>query len=386
VLFIDLDRFKFVNDSLGHHAGDAVLAEVGLRLRQQARATDTVSRIGGDEFVIICPGVAGSQDIHALAESLQRAIAEPILIGDFVASVDASIGIAFGLGHDDAEALLRNADQAMYAAKGRGRARYEVFDDDLRGRIHRRLDTELALRDAVELDEIETWYQPIVDLQEHTVVATEALARWRRPDRGIVAPGEFIAIAEEVGLIKGIGTSVLGQACRAAATLDSGIAVSVNVSPRQFAQDDFGAVVKRALAESGLAPERLWIELTESAVLEAIDSAARTFQELRELGVKLAIDDFGTGYSSFTHLRAFTVDLLKIDLTFVRDLERSEHDRAIVEGILRLADSLGLDVVAEGIETAGQRDLLRSMGCRFGQGYLFSRPDASVRPRVRFDN
>ncbi|TFC22887.1 EAL domain-containing protein [Cryobacterium sp. MDB1-18-2] len=226
----------------------------------------------------------------------------------------------------------------------------------------------------------------MVDLQENTVVATEALARWRRPERGIVYPGEFIAIAEEVGLIKGIGVTVLGQACRAAVTLDGGLAVSVNVSPRQFAQDDFGVVVRRALAESGLPPERLWIELTESAVLEAIDSAARTFQELRELGVKLAIDDFGTGYSSFTHLRAFTVDLLKIDLTFVRDLERSEHDRAIVEGILRLADSLGLDVVAEGIETAGQRDLLRSMGCRYGQGYLFSRPDPSPLPVVSFDS
>ncbi|TFC01344.1 MULTISPECIES: GGDEF domain-containing phosphodiesterase [Cryobacterium] len=386
VLFIDLDRFKFVNDSLGHHIGDAVLAEVGVRLRQRARATDTVSRIGGDEFVILCPGVDSSQDVHTLAHNLQRSIAEPIRIGDLVASVDASIGIAFGLGHDDAEALLRNADQAMYSAKGRGRARYEVFDDDLRGRIDRRLDTELALRDAVELGEIETWYQPIVDLQENTVVATEALARWRRPERGIVYPGEFIAIAEEVGLIKGIGVTVLGQACRAAATLEGGLAVSVNVSPRQFAQDDFGVVVRRALAESGLPPERLWIELTESAVLEAIDSAARTFQELRELGVKLAIDDFGTGYSSFTHLRAFTVDLLKIDLTFVRDLERSEHDRAIVEGILRLADSLGLDVVAEGIETAGQRDLLRSMGCRYGQGYLFSRPDPSPLPVVSFDS
>ncbi|TFD81003.1 putative bifunctional diguanylate cyclase/phosphodiesterase [Cryobacterium fucosi] len=384
VLFIDLDRFKFVNDSLGHHAGDAVLTEVGLRLRLNARSTDTVSRIGGDEFVVICPDVGSNRDVHKIADALQKAIAEPILIGDQVASVDASIGIAFGLGHDDAESLLRNADQAMYLAKGRGRARYEVFDDDLRSRIERRLDTELALRDAVERGEIETWYQPIVDLQHDTVVATEALARWRRPDRGLVFPGDFIAIAEEVGLIKGIGTTVLGQACRAAASLEKGLAVSVNVSPRQFVQDDFGAVVKRALSESGLPPAQLWLELTESAVLEAIDSAARTFQELRAIGVRLAIDDFGTGYSSFTHLRAFTVDLLKIDLTFIRDLERSEHDRAIVEGILRLADSLNLDVVAEGIETTGQRDLLKGMGCRYGQGYLFSKPGPAASPAVYF--
>ncbi|KGJ82338.1 hypothetical protein GY21_00785 [Cryobacterium roopkundense] len=384
VLFIDLDRFKFVNDSLGHHAGDAVLTEVGTRLRRHARSTDTVSRIGGDEFVVICPGVGSNRDVRKIADTLQAAIAKSILVGDQVASVDASIGIAFGLGHDDAESLLRNADQAMYLAKGRGRARYEVFDDDLRGRIERRLDTELALRTAVERGEIETWFQPIVDLQQQTVVATEALARWRRPDRGLVAPGEFIAIAEEVGLIKGIGTTVLGQACRAAASLEGHLAVSVNVSPRQFVQDDFGAVVKLALAETGLPPDQLWLELTESAVLEAIDSAARTFQELRSLGVRLAIDDFGTGYSSFAHLKSFTVDLLKIDLTFIRDLECSDHDRAIVEGILRLADSLKLDVVAEGIETIGQRDLLTEMGCRYGQGYLFSKPGPAVLPDVDF--
>ncbi len=382
VLFIDLDRFKFVNDSLGHHAGDAVLTEVARRLKLNARSTDTVSRLGGDEFVVVCPNVDSNASVNKIADAIQLAIAEPILIGDQIASVDASIGIAFGLGHDDAELLLHNADQAMYLAKGRGRARYEVFDDDLRGRIERRLDTELALRGAVQLGEIETWFQPIVDLQERTVVATEALARWRRPERGLVFPGEFIAIAEEVGLIKGIGTAVLGQACHAAVARDGRMAVSVNVSPRQFVQDDFGAVVKRALSESGLPPEQLWLELTESAVLEAIDSAARTFQELRALGVRLAIDDFGTGYSSFTHLKAFTVDLLKIDLTFIRDLERSDHDRAIVEGILRLADSLHLDVVAEGIETTGQRDLLTGMGCRYGQGYLFSEPSPAASPVV----
>jgi diguanylate cyclase (GGDEF)-like protein/PAS domain S-box-containing protein len=384
VLFIDLDRFKFVNDSLGHHAGDAVLMQVGLRLRQHARVTDTVSRIGGDEFVVICPDVGGSGDVNKIAEAFQKAISEPIRFGDQIASVDASIGIAFGLGHDDAESLLRNADQAMYLAKGRGRARYEVFDDDLRYRIHQRLDTELALRDAVALGEIETWYQPIVDLQENRVVATEALARWQRPERGLIFPGEFIAIAEEVGLIKGIGATVLSQACHAATALERDMAVSVNVSARQFVQDDFGAVVKRALKDSGLAPGQLWLELTESAVLEAIDSAARTFQELRAIGVRLAIDDFGTGYSSFTHLREFTVDLLKIDLSFIRDLERSDHDRAIVEGILRLADSLNLDVVAEGIETAHQRDLLQAMGCRYGQGYLFSKPTPSASPSVIF--
>jgi diguanylate cyclase (GGDEF)-like protein/PAS domain S-box-containing protein len=386
VLFIDLDRFKVVNDSLGHHAGDAVLSEVASRLRHGARASDTVARIGGDEFVVVCPDITSSGDVSQLADALQKAIALPIQIGDQIASVDASIGIAFGVGHDDPESLLRDADQAMYLAKDRGRARYEVFDDDLRGRIDRRLDTEIALRSAVGLGQIETWYQPIVDLRERTVVASEALARWRRPERGLVLPGEFIAIAEEVGLIKQIGSTVLRQACLAASLLDRDVAVSVNVSPLQFARDDFGAVVRRALTNSGLPANRLWLELTESAVMDAIGSAARTFQELRDIGVRLAIDDFGTGYSSFTHLREFDVDLLKMDISFVRDIEHSAHDRAIVEGILRLADSLQLDVVAEGIETTGQLDLLLEMGCRFGQGYLFSKPSPALSPVVRFED
>lgn len=384
VLFIDLDRFKVVNDSLGHHAGDAVLAEVAARLRDGVRLADTVARIGGDEFVVVCPDVENSGDVAELAGALQEAIALPIQIGEDVASVDASIGIAFGVGHDDLELLLRDADQAMYLAKDRGRGRFEIFDDDLRGRIDRRLDTEIALRSAVGLGQIETWYQPIVDLQARTVVATEALARWRRPERGIAMPNEFIAIAEEVGLIKEIGAEVLGQACLAATALSGSIAVSVNVSPRQFVRDDFGAVVKRALRISGLAPDQLWLELTESAVTEAIGSAARTFQELRDMGVRIAIDDFGSGYSSFTHLREFDVDLLKIDMSFVRDIEHSTRDRAIVEGVVRLAESLRLDVVAEGIESAGQLELLEKMGCRFGQGYLFSKPAPDAAPAVRF--
>ncbi len=386
VLFIDLDRFKVVNDSLGHHSGDAVLTEVAARLRDGVRTSDTVARIGGDEFVVICPDVGNSRDVTQLADALQKSIALPIRINEHIASVDASIGIAFGIGHEDPEALMREADQAMYLAKDRGRARYEVIDDDMRDRIDQRLETEIALRSAVDLGQIETWYQPIVDLQEQRVVATEALARWRRPERGLMLPGDFIAIAEEVGLIKQIGRTVLDQACLAATTLDASMAVSVNVSPLQFVQDDFFAGVKRALSSSGLSPSRLWLELTESAVIEAIDSAARMFQELRGIGVRLAIDDFGTGYSSFSHLRALEVDLLKVDRTFVRDIETSAQDRAIVEGIIRLAESLKLDVVAEGIETTRQLDLLLEMGCRFGQGHLFSRASADVSPVVPFED
>ncbi|WP_243012644.1 putative bifunctional diguanylate cyclase/phosphodiesterase [Cryobacterium zhongshanensis] len=378
VLFIDLDRFKVVNDSLGHHAGDAVLAQIAVRLRAAVRASDTVARIGGDEFVVLCPDIGTAAEARQIAQAVQAAVAQPIAIGDQTALVDTSIGIAFSLGAEDAETMLRHADQAMYLAKEQGRARYEVFNDDLRGRIRRRVDTEIGLRTAVARGEIETWYQPIIDLQNPRVAAAEALARWRRPGIGIVAPGDFIPIAEETGLIKDIGRTVLQQACSAATSLRPDQAVSVNVSARQFVRSDFGSVVRRALLESGLAPGQLWLELTESAVIDVMDSATRTFDELRDLGVRLAIDDFGTGYSSFAQLRSLEVDLLKIDMTFINDLVSSDRDQSIVRGILHLADSLGLDVVAEGIETSEQYEILRDMGCRYGQGYLFARPQPDI--------
>jgi diguanylate cyclase (GGDEF)-like protein/PAS domain S-box-containing protein len=382
VLFIDLDRFKVVNDSLGHHAGDTVLAEVGHRLRQVTRASDTVARLGGDEFVVLCTDVATEHDVLQIATTVREAVRQPIHVGGTVTHVDASVGIALGAGHEDADLLLRQADQAMYRAKDQGRDRFEVFDEDLRARVNTRLDTELALRGATERDEIETWFHPIVELETGQVTATEALVRWRRPDRGLVLPGDFVHVAEEVGLIKDIGTTVLRQATLAGAGMVDGPAVSVNVSAHQFVRSDFQAVVEEALALSGLAPQRLWLELTESAVVEAIDTAARSFQALRDQGVCIAIDDFGTGFSSFAHLRNFPVDLLKVDMAFVEELEQAPRDRAIVEGILRMADALHLDVVAEGIETTGQRDLLRVFGCRYGQGYLYSRPSPIFAPQV----
>jgi len=382
VLFIDLDRFKVVNDSMGHHVGDALLKEVAHRLRRAARAADTVARIGGDEFVVVVPDVGSERDVLQVADQLRRAVAHAFVVEGGQTLVDASIGVAFGVGHDDPDLLLRQADQAMYRAKDLGRARFEVFDDDLRTRINRRLDTELALRGAVERGEIETWYQPLVELSDVTAVAVEALVRWRRPERGVVVPDEFVRVAEEIGLIEEIGTTVLHQACAAAASLPGRTAVSVNVSPQQFVRSDFRAVVEEALVVSGLAPDRLWIELTESAVVEAIDSAARAFQALREQGVRVAIDDFGTGFSSFSHLRDFRVDLIKVDRSFIHDLRSSSHDRAIVQGIVRMADALRLDVVAEGIETTDQRDLLRVYGCRYGQGFLFARPSPIAVPQV----
>lgn len=382
VLFIDLDRFKVVNDSLGHHAGDAVLVEVARRLKTAIRGSDSVARLGGDEFLVLCTDVVSEVDVLSVARTVSEAIRRPIQVGDTPVFVDSSVGIALGTGGEDPDLLVRQADQAMYRAKDRGRARLEVYDEDLRARVSMRLDTELALRGAVERDEIETWFQPIVDLETGAAVAAEALVRWRRPGRGLVLPDEFVQVAEEIGLIQEIGATVLQQATLATARSAAGLAVSVNVSARQLVRSDFKAVVKEALALSGLPPERLWLELTESAVVDAIDCAARGLQALRDTGVRVAIDDFGTGFSSFTHLRRFPVDLLKIDRTFVAEVERTTRDRAIVEGIVRMADALRLDVVAEGIETTGQRDLLRIFGCRYGQGFLYARPSPSVDPDV----
>ncbi len=380
VLFIDLDRFKVVNDSLGHHVGDMVLKEVARRLSRTARTVDTVARLGGDEFVVLVTDVASADDVVKLADVLREVVSRPMSLAGLDTDVDASVGIAFGVGHEDPEVLLRHADQAMYSAKDRGRARAEVFDDDLRTLITQRLDTELALRGAVERGEVVTWFQPIVELETEQVVAAEALARWSRPGRGLVLPQEFIHVAEEVGLIKDVGTSVLHQALQQAAAVPGGPAVSINVSARQFVREDFRAVVEEALAESGLPPERLWLELTESALVEAFDVAARSFQELRHLGVRIAVDDFGTGFSSFSHLRRFPVDLLKIDKSFVADLTTSARDRAIVEGMVRMADALGVDMVGEGVETRQQRDLLRAIGCRYAQGFLYARPAPFLAP------
>jgi len=385
-LDLDLDRFKSVNDPLGHQARDAILVEITARIQLDARADDTVARIGGDEFVLVCPDLHNEQELIAVADQLQVALARPIALGSVVASIDAIIGTVWGTGGEGSEALLATADgdALMYRAKNRVEKTLHVVEDPISPVRSQRLEFERDLREAAGRGEIENWYQPIVDLQSPggaDIVATEALARWRRPGRGIVMPGNFIGIAEEAGLITEIGTAVLNQACVAGTGFEH-LRVSVNVSAQQFARNDFGAIVRQALRVSGLPASRLCLELTESALVEAIDSAAATFQDLRELGVRLAIDDFGTGYSSFAHLRSFTFDVLKIDMTFIRGIEESRRDRGVVEGILRLADVLRLDVVAEGIETAGQRDLLTQMGCRFGQGYFFSRPAPTVEPTI----
>ncbi|WP_182378595.1 bifunctional diguanylate cyclase/phosphodiesterase [Nocardioides sp. WS12] len=380
LLFLDLDRFKTVNDSLGHDAGDEVLREVGRRLQAAARAGDTVARIGGDEFIVVCPNISSEDDVIPVATKLHEILARPWSYQGHDVPLGGSIGIAYGVAHDDPELLMRKADQAMYRAKAGGRSRYEVFDDDLRAHLDARLETELGLRGAVEREEIETWFQPVVDLANGRCVATEALVRWRRPGHGLVMPGDFIGVAEEDDLIKEIGGHVLTSACRAVAPLPDLLCVSVNVSARQFVHGDFQAEVAAALLASGLDPSRLWLELTEGAVIEAVDSAARSFQSLRATGVKLAIDDFGTGYSSFIQLRHFEVDIVKIDKTFTAGLAHSARDRELVGTMISMGHSLGLQVVGEGVETIAQRDILLDLGCDLGQGYLFSMASPAVAP------
>ena len=288
--------------------------------------------------------------------------------------LSASIGIACSVGPDDPETLIRKADQAMYRAKEGGRSRHEIFDDDLWAHLDAHLDIELGLRGAVERGEIETWFQPIVELDSGRPVAMEALVRWHRPAHSMVPPGDFIRIAEEAGLIEEIGAHVLEFACLAAVQLPSNVSTSVNVSARQFVGRDFQARVDAALALSGLDPGRLWLELTESAVLEAVDSAARCFESLRAAGVKLAIDDFGTGYSNFLQLRNFEVDLVKIDMTFTAGLADVARDRELAGTMISMGHAMGLQVVAEGVETTAQRDILQDLGCDQGQGYLYGRP------------
>ncbi|WP_188113468.1 putative bifunctional diguanylate cyclase/phosphodiesterase [Nocardioides humilatus] len=380
VLFLDLDRFKIINDSLGHDAGDQVLCEVARRLLGNARSGDTVARLGGDEFVVVCPNMDSEAEVRDIARKLHAALALPWAHDGHDVVISASIGIAFGEGHEDPESLVHRADQAMYRAKQGGRSRYEVFDDDLRAHLDARMDIELGLRGAVERGEIETWFQPIVELATGRPVATEALARWRRPEHGLVLPGDFITVAEEVELIAEIGGSVLDRACLAAACLPEHLSVSVNVSAKQFVHGDFQARVATALELSGLDPSRLWLELTEGAVIEAVDSAARSFQSLRASGVKLAIDDFGIGYSSFVRLRQFDVDVLKMDRTFTAGLADVPRDRELAGTMISMGHALGLAIVAEGIETTTQRDILEELGCDLGQGYLYSRVSPVAAP------
>jgi diguanylate cyclase (GGDEF)-like protein/PAS domain S-box-containing protein len=379
VLFCDLDRFKVVNDSLGHDAGDRLLIDVAARIGGALRPADTVARFGGDEFTILCEDIAGEIEAATIAQRIVDVFREPFVLEDGEVFLATSLGIAIARGADDrAEELIRDADAAMYRAKDRGKGRYEVFDEEMRADAVVRLETESALRRALERGELRLHYQPEIDLASGAVVGFEALVRWEHPARGLLQPGSFIPLAEETGLVVPIGEWVLREACAESARWarpgEPPLTLSVNLSVRQLAQPDLVSTVRRALAETGTDPATVCLEITESAVMESGAATTAQLRALKSLGVRLAIDDFGTGYSSLAHLRRFPVDVLKIDRTFVDGLGREPQDTSIAAAVISLAHALELVTVAEGIETAEQLEVLTGLGCDLGQGYLFARP------------
>ncbi|HWH46085.1 MAG TPA: EAL domain-containing protein [Thermoleophilaceae bacterium] len=373
MLFIDLDRFKLINDSLGHAAGDEALLQVADRLGESVRAGDTVARFGGDEFVVLCDAIADADEARTIAERALAAIGTPMRVGGSELDVRASIGVVTSV-DGEADALLRAADAAMYAAKNRGGTRISMFDPGtMRNRAAERLRGERDLRRALARAEIHVAYQPQIRISDGTLAGVEALARWRHPERGAIPPSEFIPLAEETGLIGEVGELVLREACREARRWET-LKVSVNFSPAQLLSHDPVAVVGSALEESGADPSRVCLEITEGVLMADAPASTAALAGLRDLGVALAIDDFGTGWSSLSYLRRFPVSQLKIDASFVQGLGAQGSDDAIVAAMVGMADALGLDVVAEGVETDTQLAALRETGCDVVQGYLVGRP------------
>jgi diguanylate cyclase (GGDEF)-like protein/PAS domain S-box-containing protein len=381
VLFLDLDHFKVINDSLGHDVGDTVLVQTGARLRAAVRPEDTASRFGGDEFVILLEDI--QDEVHAIdiAQRLARAVAEPIGLeaGEVVVSTSGGIAIAHGAG-EGPEAIVRDADAAAYRAKERGRARWELFDHEMRRRADKRLRTENELRRGIERGHLVLHYQPLMCLDDGRIGSVEALVRWGHPERGLLPPEEFIPVAEDTGLIGPLGSWVLEEACRQAATWSpvagggDAPAISVNVSARQLARPDFEDTVTRILEETGLDSTRLTFEITETVLMERAPSIVGILARLRAIGVNLVIDDFGTGYSSLTYLKRLPVDALKVDRSFVEGLGRDPEDSAIVAAVVDLAHARALSAIAEGVETKKQLEQLRRVGCDLAQGYYFARP------------
>jgi predicted signal transduction protein with EAL and GGDEF domain len=370
-----------VNDSLGHAAGDHLLIEVADRVAHSLRAGDTVSRFGGDEFTVLGAALDSRHDATRLAQRITQALGEPVTIADRKISLTCSIGIAFTFERDaDPDRLIHDADLAMYRAKERGGACYEVFGQSLRARTARRRELEAELRTALDERQLRVAYQPQVEIASGRMTGLEALARWQHPDRGLVAAGEFIRVAEDTGMIHALGRWVLGEACRdyaswrAAGALEDDVEMAVNLSPRQLARGDIVEATANALAETGMNPHRLCLEVTEGAVVANGARAGSVLKRLKALGVCIAIDDFGVGYASLGYLERFPIDRLKIDRSLVDGVAGETRKQRVVATVMALADTLGLVVIAEGIEVPEDAEELMKLGCKYGQGFLYARP------------
>ena len=386
VLCLDLDQFKSVNDALGHPIGDELLKLVAERLRGCTREPDTVARLGGDEFAIIMTQMTQPTDAAALSKRIRESVIKPYQIEGHQIVTDISIGVSVApFDAIEAEPLLRNADMALYGAKADGRGTYRFFEPEMNTRMKVRRELEMDLRKALVGKEFELHYQPLVNLQTNAVNGFEALLRWNHPKRGLVPPADFIPVAEETGLIIPLGEWVLKAACYEAVGWPDHIKVAVNLSPAQLSNRNLLNVVKGALAETGMPPHRLQLEITETVLLQDTFATLATLHELRKLGIQVALDDFGTGYSSLSYLRSFPFDKIKIDRSFIQDLSKGAEPRAIVQAVANLAKSLKMASTAEGVETHQQREMLQSIGCTEMQGYLFSRARPASEIRQYFD-
>jgi diguanylate cyclase (GGDEF)-like protein len=379
VMFLDLDRFKVVNDTLGHSTGDELLKAIAARLQASLREEDSIARMGGDEFTVLLADLKTPDAAAKIAQKVLDTIALPVQIEGTELFITTSIGIAlFPSDGDTAEVLLANADHAMYRAKDAGRNSYQMFTPAMNSRALERLSLENDLRHALDRGELELHYQPQINIASGRVTGVEALLRWNRPGFGLVGPKDFIPIAEETRLIVPIGEWVLREACRQARVWqgdrESGFRMAVNLSPRQFQHSDLPLVIASALELSGLTPGDLELEITESLAMQNTSRTIATLHRLREMGVQIAIDDFGTGHSSLNYLRSFPIDSVKIDQEFVQEIEASAPDRAIVSAVIGMARGLRLRVTAEGVETQEQLQFLREQGCEEVQGFLFGEP------------
>ncbi|AOY87906.1 diguanylate cyclase [Marinobacter salinus] len=379
VMFLDLDNFKHVNDTLGHDAGDSLLIEAARRISSCLRGTSTVARLGGDEFLVILPGLTGPDATSQVADRILKTFAPPYILNGQEVFVTTSIGIAiFPTDSDNSGTLLQHADAAMYQAKHKGKSAFAHFAPEMTEVSHERLQMESRMRRALELEEFELYFQPIVHTDSGNLCSVEALLRWNNPSMGMVMPDRFIPLAEETGLIIPIGEWVLEEACKAAVswkeTAGRNIGISVNVSPRQFRDPGFTEAVMRALSASGLEADQLELEITERLILDNSIETAEILRQLDRSGIRLSVDDFGTGYSALSYLKSYPFDTLKIDKSFIQDVMKEPEDASLVRAIINMAHSLGLSVIAEGVEEEPQTHFLKQEGCDFCQGYFYSRP------------